>query len=297
MRKINTLSLIDSLLIWTIRQVRMENPFREFQVRILFSRIFSKEKASNANLSLKKIIQILPKINNKDISVKYITAEEEKILSLFYLRKNKNQITKIKIVESLYIDKRMRFEFLNEISKLRNFLYNSHNCFITMNKNKALKKISDLNKIEYQFLKSIRIWFKALQEDLDTFGMLYKFHLESDSSHLTVSFHSLIEKLVLNKKSDLEINCIYCKKISIDEIKLIDLINLGIKNQWNKCENILKNDIKVFKYYDCLLILKQLVTDIIVSSNVKVLRRNKNVNLNYYTNYLNKNQKQLNKMH
>ncbi|PPR77291.1 MAG: hypothetical protein CFH01_01616 [Alphaproteobacteria bacterium MarineAlpha2_Bin1] len=283
MRYISNLEFEEQFIIWLIRQKRMQNNQRNQNIWTILNKILPKKEAFKIYNSLNRIVYILPKDNKLRLHKNKISIDEEKILSLYSLNRDKNKnIIGQKIVNSLNIKNCDNHIFLNELVKIKKLINKSNNCLLKPKIiNNTTSVQTNLNSFQFIIIRSLRIWYKALQEDLDMFGMLYKYHLEIDYSSITISFHSLIEKIVLDKKNNLKINCIDCKRLSSDEIRILEIIELSLKGKWNICEKIIQKYFKIPYPTNLIVLLKQLAINIFVIENSNI-RQSKTVsNLDY----------------
>ena len=280
MRKISGLEFEEQIFIWLIRQKRMNIKQRDQHIWLCLNKILAKKEAIIAYNSISSIANILPRISFRSLVTSNVSIDEEKILSIYFLinTTDKKNI-RHKIVNSLNIDNININNILNEISTYKKQINKSNNCYIKSKFKEKNKKLNDLSSFQVLFIKSLRIWHKALQEDLDMFGMLYKFHLERDCAFITISMHSLIEKIYLEKNKILDINCINCKKITLDEIKIIELIERSLNNEWYDCKNIMIDYLKIKSIENVLVTLKQLAANLLLSEII--IKPNNNLILNF----------------
>tara|TARA_B100002052_G_C15708987_1_gene518662 strand:+ start:208 stop:828 length:621 start_codon:yes stop_codon:yes gene_type:complete len=200
MRKINTLQFEEQIFIWLIRQKRMLNKERELHIWFCLNKILTKKGALEAYRSIKNLVNILPKINHTELFRSSITIEEEKILSIYVLANHKDEKNiKNKILNSLNIKSSEKQSLITEISNYKEQISKSNNCYIRKGFKENNTLLTNLTSFQILLIKSIRVWHKALQQNLDMFGMLYKFHIEQNCAILTISLHSFIEKIYLEK--------------------------------------------------------------------------------------------------
>ncbi|MBL41381.1 MAG: hypothetical protein CMM49_01840 [Rhodospirillaceae bacterium] len=268
MRYISNLEFEEQFIIWLIRQKRTLNYERNQHIWVILNKILPKKEAFRIYNSLSKLIFFLPKIEKSNKKRNKINIEEEKILSLYSLgiEKDKSLISK-KIVNSLNINERDNISFINELIKIKKIINKSNNCLLKPKIINSSCVETSLNSFQFIMIRSLRIWYKALQEDLDMFGMLYKYHIEIDYSAITISFHSIIEKIVLDKKKNLKINCIDCKRLSLDEIKFLEIIELSIASKWKSCEKIIETYFKIQQPINLIILLKQFAINLFVIEN------------------------------
>ena len=295
MRYINNLDFEEQFLIWLLRQKRMLNDVRNQYIWTILNKIMPKKEAFKIYNSLNRIVFILPKNNKPNMYNDKISIEEEKILSVYSLstERNKSKIGK-KIVNSLNIKECDNKTFYNELVKIKKLINKSNNCLLkpkTIN-NSSIK--TNLNSFQFIIIRSLRIWYKALQEDLDMFGMLYKYHLDIDYCSITIPFHSLIEKIILAKKNTLKINCIDCKRLSSDEINILKIIELSLLSKWQNCEKIILKYLKIQNTANLIVLLKQLAINLYVieknnSNESKSIKSIDYINSNSVSKYKNLN--------
>lgn len=259
MLRIKDLEYFEAILIWSIRNIKLGDKNKIYQVQRTFCTLFGQKDAPKAFNSICKIL-LKSKDKSNNMFDPCLNLEEEKFIKIIQSAKLSIEELK-KFSLQLNLDSNDK-EFLDAIILISKLLSKKHSCFSQKYSVLKLSKYEanndDVNEQLFDVLLAIRVWVKAFLNDFDQFSAVFNFLKTKQLHSISLQLHELMESITFNATEPLEINCMSCKKISIDEQNVLASLKYGMKNDWYGVEkNISKllNNTKSFEVVENIKLL------------------------------------------